>query len=128
MRKKAANWFVLALTIACLAGISACGGGSGAVQVTALAISPTTVSVPINVQTEFTAQVTLNNSNNNTTTTTITWYVNGTAGGSASLGTIGADVSDPLVGIYTAPSVVPSTTNGEVNITATTPQTPGSTT
>ncbi len=35
---------------------------------------------------------------------------------------------DPLVGVYTAPSVVPTTNSGQVNITATTPQVPGSTT
>lgn len=129
MRKRFSSWISLALVIGGLASIAACGGGgSGNVRVTAVAITPTTVSVPINTQTEFTASVTLNNSSNNTTTTTITWYVNGTAGGSATLGTIGASTEDALVGIYTAPSVVPSTTNGEVNITATTPQTPGSTT
>ncbi|MFZ0522299.1 MAG: hypothetical protein WAL95_14840 [Candidatus Acidiferrales bacterium] len=128
MRKRVSSWLVLALTIAGLASISACGGGSGNVQVTAVAITPTTASVPINTQTEFTAAVTLNNSTNNTTTTTVTWYVNGTAGGSAALGLIGASAQDALVGVYTAPAVVPTTTNGEVNITATTPQTPGSTT
>lgn len=128
MRKMAPRWAVLAFTIASLAGISACGGGGGTVQVTKVVISPTTVAVPINTTTEFTAQVTLSNSSNNTTTTTITWYVNGTAGGSSTLGTIGASTTDTLVGVYTAPAVVPTTTNGEVNITATTPQTPGSTT
>ena len=35
---------------------------------------------------------------------------------------------DSLVGVYTAPATVPTTTNGQVNITATTPQMPGSTT
>jgi hypothetical protein len=128
MRRNVGGWLALALAMGCLVSFSACGGGSGTVKVTAVAISPTTVSVPINTQTEFTAQVTLNNSSENTTTTTITWYVNGTAGGSATLGTIGADTNDALVGIYTAPQNVPTTTNGEVNITATTPQTPGSTT
>ncbi|MGC1964869.1 MAG: hypothetical protein WA673_00330 [Candidatus Acidiferrales bacterium] len=127
MRKRFSRWLIWALAIGGLTTISSCGG-SGNVQVTAVAITPTTASVPINTQTEFTASVTLNNSSNNTTTTTITWYVNGTAGGSAALGTIGADVDDALVGVYTAPTLVPTTTNGQVNITATTPQTPGSTT
>ncbi len=128
MRKRFSNWLALALAIAGLASISACGGHSGNVQVTAVAITPTTASVPINTQTEFTAAVTLNNSSNNTTSTTITWYVNGTAGGSAALGTIGASTEDSLVGVYIAPAIVPTTTNGQVNITATTPQMPGSTT
>lgn len=128
MRERFSRWLIWALAIGGLTTISSCGGGSGNVQVTAVAISPTTASVPINTQTEFTASVTLNNSSNNTTTTTITWYVNGTAGGSAALGTIGASTEDALVGVYTAPAVVPTTTNGQVNITATTPQTPGSTT
>ena len=48
MRRKVSSWLVLALTIAGLARISACGGGSGNVQVTAVAITPTSVSVPIN--------------------------------------------------------------------------------
>lgn len=128
MRQRFSRWLIWALAIGGLTTISSCGGGSGNVQVTAVAISPTTASVPINTQTEFTASVTLNNSSNNTTTTTITWYVNGTAGGSPALGTIGASTEDALVGVYTAPAVVPTTTNGQVNITATTPQTPGSTT
>ena len=128
MRRRIPGWAAFALTVVCLASFSACGGGSGTVQVTKVVISPATASVPINTTTEFTAQATLSNSSNNTTTTTITWYVNGTAGGSSTLGTIGASSTDSLVGIYTAPAIVPSTTNGEVNITATTPQTPGSTT
>ncbi|MGA9729248.1 MAG: hypothetical protein WBQ83_01075, partial [Candidatus Acidiferrales bacterium] len=121
----------MTLAIGGLASISACGGGgSGNVQVTAVAITPTSTSVPINTTTTFTADVTLSNSTNNTTTTTITWYVNGTAGGSAALGTIGVSSVDALQGVYTAPSVVPTSgvTNGEVTITATTPQIPGSTT
>ncbi|MGA7915502.1 MAG: hypothetical protein WCA00_09720 [Candidatus Acidiferrales bacterium] len=131
MRRKVSSWLVLALTIAGLAGISACGGGSGAVQVTAVAVTPTSVSVPINTTTTFTAAVTLSNSSNNTTTTTITWYVNGIAGGDINtVGSIGVSAVDALQGVYTAPSTVPTSgvTNGEVTITATTPQVPGSTT
>jgi hypothetical protein len=130
MRKWFSNKLVLALAIGGLVIISSCGGGSGNVRVTAVAITPASVSVPINTTTTFTAAVTLSNSTNTTTTTTITWYVNGTAGGSAALGTILASSVDALQGVYTAPSVVPPSgvTNGEVTITATTPQIPGSTT
>ncbi len=130
MRKRIPGWVALALAVTCLASFSACGGGGGTVRVTAVAITPGTVSVPINTTTTFTAAVTLSSSTNNTTTTTITWYVNGLAGGSATLGTIGVSSVDALQGVYTAPSVVPTTgvTNGEVTITATTPQIPGSTT
>ena len=107
------GWAALSLTVACLASFSACGGGSRyGTSEPKVVIWPATVGKPINTTTEFTAQVTLSNSSNNTTTTTITWYVNGTAGGSSTLGTIGAFSTDSLVGIYTAPAVVPSTTNG----------------
>jgi hypothetical protein len=131
MRNRYSRWLALVLAIVGLVGISSCGGGgNGNVRVTAVSISSTSSSVPINTTSTFTAAVTLNNSSNNTTTTTITWYVNGTAGGSAALGTIGVSSVDALQGVYTAPAVVPTTgvTNGEVTITATTPQVPGSTT
>ncbi len=129
MRNRYSRFLALVLAIGGLVSISSCGG-SGSVRVTAVAISPTSASVPINTTATFTAAVTLNNSTNTTTTTTITWYVNGTAGGSTALGTIGVSSVDALQGIYTAPAVVPTTgvTNGEVTITATTPQVPGSTT
>jgi len=131
MRNRYSRWLASVLSIVGLVGISSCGGGgNGNVRVTAVSISSTSSSVPINTTSTFTAAVTLNNSSNNTTTTTITWYVNGTAGGSAALGTIGVSSVDALQGVYTAPAVVPTTgvTNGEVTITATTPQVPGSTT
>ena len=119
---------LLILSIALLISISACGGGSGTVTVKSVAISPTTVSVGINETAEFTATVALSNTSTSTTTTVVTWYVNGVAGGNSSVGTIGASSVDALVGVYTAPAVVPNTNSGEVNITATTPQVPSSTT
>ncbi len=119
---------LLPLALACLMGISSCGS-SGAVQVTTVTISPTAATVQINETAEFTAQVALSNTTSTSTTTTIvTWYVNGVAGGNASTGTIGTSTLDALVGVYTAPAVVPNTNSGQVNITATTPQVPGSTT
>jgi hypothetical protein len=119
--------FLLAVTVALLVGITSCGGG-GAVTVKSVAISPTTATVNINETAEFTATVSLSNTSTSTTTTVVTWYVNGVAGGNSTVGTIGASTVDSLVGVYTAPGIVPNTNSGEVNITATTPQVPSSTT
>ena len=128
MRKGVCGMLLLPVALAGLLGISSCGGG-GAVTVTAVTISPTTTTVQINETAEFTAQVALSNTTTTSTTTTIvTWSVNGVAGGNSSIGTIGTSTLDQLVGVYTAPAVVPNTNSGEVNITATTPQIPGSTT
>jgi hypothetical protein len=130
MRKGLCGLLLLPVALACLLGISSCGGGSGGtVTVTAVNISPASATVPINEQAEFTAQVTLSNTTDTSSTTTIvTWYVNGVAGGNATTGTIGTSTLSALVGVYTAPSVVPDSNSGQVNITATTPQVPGSTT
>jgi hypothetical protein len=130
MRKGLCGLWLLPVALACLLGIASCGGGSGGtVTVTAVNISPASATVPINEQAEFTAQVTLSNTTDSSSTTTIvTWYVNGVAGGNATTGTIGTSTLSALVGVYTAPSVVPDSNSGQVNITATTPQVPGSTT
>jgi len=128
MRKGICGILLLPVALACLMGISSCGGG-GAVAVTSVTISPAAATVQINEQVEFTAQVALSNTTSTSTTTTIvTWYVNGVAGGGPTTGTIGTSTLDALVGVYTAPSVVPNSNSGQVNITATTPQVPGSTT
>jgi hypothetical protein len=128
MRKGIFGILLLLVALAGLMGISSCGGGS-AVAVTSVTISPAAATVQINEQAEFTAQVALSNSTSTSTTTTIvTWYVNGVAGGSPTTGTIGTSTLDALVGVYIAPQTVPNTNSGQVNITATTPQTPGSTT
>jgi hypothetical protein len=119
---------LLPVALAGLLGISSCGGGAAAGSVTAVTISPTAASVPINQTAEFTAQVTVANSSTSTTTTIVTWYVNGVAGGNSTVGTIGTSTVDALVGVYMAPAVVPTTNSGQVNITATTPQIPGSST
>jgi len=52
----------------------------------------------------------------------------GIAGGNGTIGTIVADASDAQVGIYTAPRTVPTTNNGQVDITAVAPQDPTATT
>ncbi|MGH9682163.1 MAG: hypothetical protein ACRD4S_00915, partial [Candidatus Acidiferrales bacterium] len=81
-----------------------------------ITISPTSATVGLNSQENFTAVV---NNAASTTNTTVTWNVNGTAGGSATTGTIVSSGTDSEVGIFTAPASVPSTDNGVVSITAT---------
>ncbi len=127
MRKGIRGLLLLPVALACLMAISSCGG-SAVGTVTSVTISPASATVQINEQAEFTAQVAVNSSSTSTTTTIVTWYVNGVAGGNSTTGTIGASTLDALVGVYTAPAVVPNVNSGQVNITATTPQVPGSTT
>jgi hypothetical protein len=79
---------------------AACGGSSSSSSSSgdvAIAISPTTVTLPVSTSQQFTASV------SNATDTSVTWQVNGTAGGSATYGTISS------TGTYTAPAAVPST-------------------
>ena len=124
---KLVAFFAAAAAIFSLPG---CGGGSGSTTVNSVTIDPTAITVPINTQTDFTAVVKLNNSSTSTTTT-ITWEVNGTAGGSSTLGTIVPSTVDAEVGVYTAPAAVPSTgtsTVGQVSITAVAQQNTSSTT
>jgi hypothetical protein len=129
LRKGICGMLLLPVAVAGLLGISSCGGGAGAGTVTSVTIAPTSVTVQINETAEFTAQVAIaGETSTSETTTIVTWYVNGVAGGNSSMGTIGTSTLDQLVGIYTAPAVVPNINSGQVNITATTPQVPGSTT
>jgi hypothetical protein len=115
--------------VASLVVLSACGGGSGQINVTSIAITPTSSTAAINTQLQFNATVNLaNTTSTSTTTTTVTWYVNGIAGGNSSIGTITSSTLSVQVGVYTAPAVAPGTNNGVVNITAQAPQYPGSTT
>lgn len=104
----------LALVTLVLAG---CGGSGNSTNITSIAISPTAITVGLNLQTDFTATVTLANSTVSTSTA-VTWQVNGTTGGNSTLGTIVSSTTDTNVGIYTAPGVVPTTNNGQVTITA----------
>jgi hypothetical protein len=110
---------------AALAGILlqlSCGGGSGVATVTSVTISPAASSVGINTETEFQAVVNLSNATTSTNTT-VTWQVNGVTGGSTATGTILSSPTDNQVGVYTAPGVVPTTDNGQVDITAVVNQT-----
>src|ERR1700733_9534133 len=81
---------ILSLTIAAGCVLSSCGGGSGSTTVTGVTISPTSITVPLNTQTTFTAVVNLANSTVSTTTT-VTWEVNGISGGDSGVGTIPSD-------------------------------------
>jgi hypothetical protein len=120
----------LFLLLGILAGMAACGGGATLGTVTAVAITPSTSSVTVNDQLEFTATVTVAGQNSTTTTTTnttntaVTWLVDGIAGGNSTIGTIANDPSDAQAGIYTAPTKVPSTNSGQVTITATAQKNP----
>jgi hypothetical protein len=98
--------------------------------VTSVAISPTTLTVPLNTTATFTAVVTLADSSTSTTTTTVTWEVNGVSGGDlATIGSIAPAADNQLEGVYTAPSSIPTQTVGgvtqvgQVAITAVTTQT-----
>lgn len=120
----------------CLAiGISGCGNGATLGTVTAVNITPTSGSVIVNQQLSFNATVTVAGQTTTSTTTpstvtsstAVTWYVNGVSGGNSTFGTIVTDPSDVQVGIYTAPTTVPSVNSGQVTITATAQKNPNGT-
>jgi hypothetical protein len=119
---------LIALVIAGGWVLQGCGGGGSTTTVTSVTISPTTITVPLNTSTQFTAVVNLSNSTTSPTTT-ISWEVNGTAGGDADVGTIVPSADNQLVGIYTAPGSVPTTIVsgvtqlGQVSVTAVATQT-----
>ena len=110
--------FLSLITFAAVAvvALAGCGGGGGKAGPLSITISPTSATVGLNSQENFTAVV---NNATSTTNTTVTWNVDGTAGGSATTGTIVSSGTDSEVGIFTAPASVPSTDNGVVTITAT---------
>lgn len=71
------------------------GSGNSSSQVS-VTISPASANVPAGNSLQFMASVA------NTMNTAVTWQVNGTAGGSAAVGTVSS------MGVYTAPSTVPN--------------------
>lgn len=85
-------------------------GNSVAVPVTAavttVSVAPATVSVQAGASQAFAATVTGN------ANTAVTWTVNGSTGGSATVGTISA------AGLYTAPAVVPSPSSVTIRATS----------
>jgi hypothetical protein len=118
MGKRRCSILAVAGLIAVIGTLSGCGG-NGSVTVTSVAITPTSATVNPGAQADFTAVVNLSNTTTTSTTSTaVTWEVNGIVGGNSSVGTILSSTTDNQVGIYTAPSIVPSTNNGQVNITA----------
>jgi hypothetical protein len=124
---------MLALMIVAAWSLEGCGGGN-TITVTSVAITPTTITVPLNTTTTFTAVVNLADSTISTTTT-ITWEVNGISGGElATVGSIVPSADNQLVGVYTAPGTVPTTSTtgvtqvGQVSITAVASQPATSTT
>jgi hypothetical protein len=130
MRVKAYTILLMAIAVAGLVGLEACGGGSGSstnAKVTSVTLSPTAISIGINTSGNITANVTLSTTTVNTTTA-VTWMVNGVAGGNSTVGTIVPSTTNLQVGVYTAPSAVPATNNGQVSITATAPQDPSNST
>jgi hypothetical protein len=95
--------------------ISGCGGGSSASSnpstpsmpaSTSVAVTPPTANIRVGDTFQFTATVS-GNSN-----TSVTWAVNGTSGGSSTLGTISAS------GSYTAPTAIPSPNSLTVSATS----------
>src|ERR1700684_1984459 len=117
---------LLALAIAVT--LSACGGGNGGdANVTSVTLSPPSAPVVSHHSITLVAVVKLSNTTV-PTDTAVTWQVNGVGGGNAQVGTIVNSPDDVQEGVYTAPTVAPTTNNGQVMITATAPQVPNSTT
>ena len=85
-----------------------CGGGSKSTTSTTVAVtvSPTTASIAGGATQQFTATVT------GSTNTAVTWSVNGAVGGNALIGTISTS------GLYTAPTVLPTTTTESITATS----------
>ena len=129
-RAPAVKFFALsAIILVGLAPLATCGGGGTAAGiVTSVTVSPSIQNVELNQSVNFMAAAQVSNSTT-PVSTAVTWEVNGLpGGGSASqimmTGSIVPDPANPQVGIYTAPSAVPASDNGQVNITAVAPQNP----
>ena len=86
-------------------GSASSGGGPPPTPTTAVSVSPATASLFLGQTQQFSATVT-GNSN-----TSVTWSVNGVGGGNSSAGTISEG------GLYTAPSLLPS--SASITIAAT---------
>lgn len=100
----------IGLSLLAVMAVVGCGGGGTTPPPStppAVAIALGSVTSSLNVGQTFQFSATVSNSTN----TAVTWAVNGTAGGSSTVGTISA------TGLYTAPSLVPSPAS--VSITAT---------
>lgn len=82
-------------SLASLLFLISCGGGSSTPPIT-VTVTPASATVSPGATRQFMDTVT------GTTNTAVTWQVNGTAGGNATVGTITAN------GLYTAPSTIPN--------------------
>jgi len=125
MDKRVLRPTLCALTIGVVLIFAGCGGQSGTATVTSVSITPTSANVIINGTETFSATVNVQ-SGTASTSTVVTWQVNGVTGGNSTVGTIVASSTDEQVATYTAPAVVPTTNNGQVNVTAVVPTTSGS--
>lgn len=120
-RRRFFRWAAGLAAMAMALAVTGCGkgGGSGSTNLKSVAISPTTASIPLGSQ--FTFQATINLIDSTvSTTTTVSWQVNGTAGGSATIGTITPLSTDSDVGVYQAPLTNPNQT---ITVTAVVTQT-----
>ena len=108
--------------LAIVLSICGCGGKgskSGSSNLKSVSIAPASATVPLGSQFTFQATVNLVDSAVNTTTT-VSWEVNGTAGGNATVGTITQLSTNSDVGVYQAPLSNP---NQNITITAVVTQT-----
>lgn len=122
-------YFVALTALALASGVCGCGGkGSGATNLKSVTIAPTSANVPLGSSFDFQATINLIDSTVSTTTT-VSWEVNGSAGGNATVGTITPLSTDSDVGVYQAPLTNPGQTITitavvtQTNSTATTPPT-----
>jgi hypothetical protein len=113
---------LFALVVAAILFLSGCGGGTGSATVNSVTITPTAAGVAPGSAVGFTATVNVANAATSTSTSVI-WEVNGVAGGNSTIGTIVSSSTNNQIGVYTAPSTVPTTDNGQVDITAVAQQT-----
>lgn len=97
---------LLVVAVVLVSFLPGCGHGGNVVvgSQVKVVISPPSATIHAGTQLQFTATVT------NTSNTAVTWQVNGTAGGNATVGTIST------TGLYTAPAAVPA--SGSVTVAA----------
>lgn len=134
IEKRITQSMALLALLGLIAAVSGCGNQATLGTVTAVSITSASGTVQINEQTQLTASVTVEGQNDTTlgttpitASTTPTWYVNGVSGGNSTYGTITADQSDLQVGIYQAPTKVPSVNGGVITVYATVPRNPNGT-
>ncbi|MDE3169298.1 MAG: hypothetical protein KGL75_04070 [Acidobacteriota bacterium] len=116
--------------LAIILSMGGCGGKgkNASSNLKSVTIAPSSATVPLGSQFTFQATINLVDSTVDTTTT-VSWEVNGTAGGNATVGTISQLPTNADVGVYQAPLTNPSqnititAVVTQTNSTATTPPT-----